>query len=192
MLPHAVFTCALAVLFAGSLNAAPALLDDPSRQGPAEVVFSASARQAVTALYFLRSDRFLDAVLASPQVKDLPCFARVEDRRRWLIGRLEIKTNKPLSRITVRMIDCRLRHGLVVLDAVVDQVARKPDNPRRRGSSQNDIDAERRLIAAMRRRLNLVPNAQRARRIDSIEQAVDASELQVNPLKVVQPPRRAR
>jgi hypothetical protein len=184
--------CCLAVLFAGPLSAAPAPFADQSRTGPAEVVLAArSSDQAAMVLPYLRSERFRDRLLATPQVRELTCLSGEKDRRAWLSARLKVEAKGPGSLLVVRLNGCRLRDGLVILQAVVAQVAKKPD-PRLEGAQRANLAAERRLIAAMRLRLQVRPIAARARQIDRIEESLVGGELAVNPLKVKQAPARAR
>ncbi len=185
-------------LFAATLAAAPAPFANPNQKGPGEVVLAAgSAERTRLALIYLRSNHFLDSLLGSRSVQELPCLKGVKDRRAWLAARVKVE-KEPGGLLRVRVGDCRLREAVVILDAAVARVAKK--TPARSGR-ELAVERERRLVLMLQVQAQIqVQQAQLGGRLAILADGEDTArmdemtaryEFQARPLQVKRPPGRA-
>jgi hypothetical protein len=175
-----------------TLGFAPAPSVDLSSKGSAETILAAGTSERMTiALRYLRSKWFLNDVLRDRKVRKLGSLKGVKNRRAWLAARLKVEAKAAGSLVVVRLNDCRLGDGLVILRAAIDRVAKKPLDAKRPAVLAGNIPLERRMIERMRARMILRGALDRQERIDRIEAQVDAAELAVQPLRVKRAPARA-
>jgi hypothetical protein len=191
MASRLVLGLALTALLAGPLTAAPAPFANPNQKGPGEVVLAAgTAGRTRLALIYLRSNHFLDSLLGSRSVQQLPCLAGVKDRRTWLASRLKVE-QQPGALVRVRVGDCRLREAVTILEAAIAQVARKVP-----------AGAGRELLIERGKRGVVLMKFQQAQLIRArivfdgedtaqMEEMTARYEFQGNPLQVKRPPGRA-
>ncbi len=176
--------------FAGRLAAAPAPFPNAGQKAPAEVVLAAeSARRVKLARTHLNSTTFRDLLLTSPALRKLGCLKGVKDRPAWLAGRLKVDP-LPGDLVRVRVEGCSLREAVLILRAVVDQVARKPDHKERLAAHAAKVEAEKRQLVMVLLELRVEGSLTGKERV-RYEETMARLEFEAKPLQVKRPPARA-